>query len=122
MKEGYEEVVDWLLTANDATPKEGTDAAVLTFYPEKYAPSITTEEVQDPTALMVGVAVTGYTDSFEEASATLDAYSESKIPETVKRYTVSVEAPRPTTWDELAEDQEIWSPWKMERDGSARAS
>ncbi|KAI9047869.1 hypothetical protein LZ554_007671 [Drepanopeziza brunnea f. sp. 'monogermtubi'] len=103
--ERFEEILDFLMQANDATPKEGTDTAFLTFYPDKYIPS-DTEEIQDRSQLMIALAATAYTDSLESAQKMLAAYSEARVPESLTKYLAAAEKTRHITWGDLFKDQD----------------
>ncbi|EKD18345.1 oxidoreductase, FAD-binding protein [Drepanopeziza brunnea f. sp. 'multigermtubi' MB_m1] len=103
--DGFEEILDFLMQANDATPKEGTDTALVTFYPDKYIPS-DREDIKDRSKLVIALAATAYTDSLESAQKMLAAYSEARVPERLKKYLAAAEKTRHITWGDLFKDQD----------------
>lgn len=103
--EGYEEIMDFIFQANDATPGEGTDCSVVSFYPDKYI-ELDTEEVQDRSKLMIALVIVAYTDTLASARAKLAAYDEVNMPASLKMYIVRLDATRATNWDELFKDQD----------------
>ncbi|KAH7412554.1 hypothetical protein BKA64DRAFT_702679 [Cadophora sp. MPI-SDFR-AT-0126] len=103
--ERYEEIMGFLFQANEETPKEGTDAALISFYYEKYAPS-DTEEIKDRSQFAIALVVVAYTDSIESARELLGAYGEARVPDNLKKYLAVADDTQHTTWAELFKDQE----------------
>ena len=108
--ERYEEIMDFLFQANDETPKEGTDTALISFYYEKYAPS-DTEDIKDRSQFAIALVTIAYTDSIESARELLGAYREARVPEGLKKYLAAAEGAQHTTWAELFKEQEGMVPF-----------
>ncbi|KAH8707126.1 oxidoreductase, FAD-binding protein [Phaeosphaeriaceae sp. PMI808] len=82
LRDKYEALMTWALEKGEDTPKYGTDLNFTIFYPEKYAPGLTTDEIPKGAKMHLGVALQCYCDTVREARTLLGAYDD--IPDEVR--------------------------------------
>ncbi|KAK0383884.1 hypothetical protein NLU13_7976 [Sarocladium strictum] len=84
----YEALMTWALTKGDETPKYGTDLNITIYYPEKYDPTATGDEIPESRTLHMGLSLLCYADNKAQAKILLSAYDD--MPEEVRESLVNL--------------------------------
>lgn len=86
--------MEWALRASDATPKQGTDINIFTYWDTAIDTTITTDQVSMEAKVMFGVSMTMYTGNIDQARTLAGAFEsipDSLLPLLVDRQPVNVE-------------------------------
>ncbi|KAH7085904.1 hypothetical protein BKA63DRAFT_432456 [Paraphoma chrysanthemicola] len=75
VNDNMEELLYWAMHTSSLVPRWGTEHAIFTHYPEKYAIHLTTDDIPDPAHLHFGVFASAYTDTKEEAEVLLSPWT-----------------------------------------------
>ncbi|TPX08044.1 uncharacterized protein E0L32_010244 [Thyridium curvatum] len=72
----YEALMTWALTKGDETPKYGTDLNLTIYYPEKYDPNCSGDDIPNPATLHMSLSLLCYADTKPQAKILLSAYDD----------------------------------------------
>lgn len=102
----FQELFMLAMARHDAMPKLWTEAAICTFYPDKFERPEAGDGEFDKGALMLSAVATAYADSLEEARLLLSAW-EQPVPKALQSLLVSTTALHPVSWKEYFDNQDI---------------
>lgn len=88
LRDKYEALMTWALEKANETPKYGTDLNITIFYPEKYIPNLTTDEIPKNAKLHFGLSLLCYSDTESEARTLLGAYD--NVPDELRECLVEM--------------------------------
>ncbi|KAK7214369.1 hypothetical protein V2G26_002372 [Clonostachys chloroleuca] len=95
----YEELMTWAFESGNKTPQWGTDLNMTIFYPEKYDPTLDTDEIPANAKLHMGLSLQAYADTKAQASILLSAYDD--IPPSIKDLLVEVKPLQASSFEHI---------------------
>lgn len=112
--DAFQDLIKFAITHHDAMPDQWTEAAICTFYSEKFNNPGGGDRDFVKGNLMLSVVAGAYAESLDEAQAMLGVWEQ--VPDMLKANLVSVTAVRSITWKEFFDNQDILSPCHTGKD------
>lgn len=96
----YEQLMTWALTKGDETPKMFTDINMTIYYPDKYDPLCTGDDVPEDKTLHMSLSLLCYADTKAQARTLLSAYDE-ELPAELKNQLVEMKPVTETSFQRI---------------------